>query len=44
MAAVTTGISSVLYAVVFLLVKGPLNTFMPPLLLAIGGPCWRRQW
>ncbi len=36
-AGIITGISSVLYAVFFLLVKGPLNTVMPPLLLAIGG-------
>lgn len=36
-AGIITGLSSVLYAVFFLLVKGPLNTSMPPLLLAIGG-------
>src|SRR5262249_28165323 len=36
-AGIITGVSSVLYAVFFLLVKGPLNQSMPPLLLAIGG-------
>jgi hypothetical protein len=36
-AGLITGISSILYAVFFLLVEGPLNTLMPPLLLAIGG-------
>jgi hypothetical protein len=36
-AGILTGVSSLLYAVFFLLVKGPLNTSMPPLLLAIGG-------
>ncbi len=32
-----TGVSSLLYAVFFLLVKGSLHEYLPPLLLAIGG-------
>jgi hypothetical protein len=32
-----TGVSSLLYAVFFLLVKGSLHDYLPPILLAIGG-------
>jgi hypothetical protein len=35
--AIIAGLSSVLYAVFFLLVKGPLNTYLPPIFLALGG-------
>jgi hypothetical protein len=35
--AIIAGLSSVLYAVFFLLVKGPLNTYLPPIFLAVGG-------
>jgi hypothetical protein len=35
--AIVAGLSSVLYAVFFLLVKGPLNTYLPPVFLALGG-------
>jgi hypothetical protein len=34
--AIIAGLSSVLYAVFFLLVKGSLNTYMPPIFLALG--------
>lgn len=34
---IITAISSLLYAVFFLLVKGPAHDLLPPLLLAIGG-------
>lgn len=36
-AAIITGVSSVLYAVFFLLVTGVLHDYLPSLLLAIGG-------
>jgi hypothetical protein len=35
--AIITGLSSVLYAVFFLLVKGSLNTYLPSIFLALGG-------
>jgi hypothetical protein len=35
--AIIAGLSSVLYAVFFLLVKGSLNTYLPPIFLALGG-------
>ena len=35
--AIITGLSSVLYAVFFLLVKGQLNTYLPAVFLALGG-------
>jgi hypothetical protein len=35
--AIIAGLSSVLYAVFFLLVKGALNTYLPPVFLALGG-------
>src|SRR5689334_12296708 len=35
--ALITGLSSVLYAVFFLLVKGSLNTYLPSVFLALGG-------
>jgi hypothetical protein len=35
--AIITGLSSVLYAVFFLLVKGQLNTYLPSIFLALGG-------
>ncbi len=35
--AIITGLSSVLYAVFFLLVKGSLNTYLPSVFLALGG-------
>jgi hypothetical protein len=34
--AIITGLSSVLYAVFFLLVKGQLNVYLPPIFLALG--------
>ncbi len=34
---IITGVSSLLYAVFFLLVKGTLHDYLPPILLAIGG-------
>jgi len=35
--AIITGLSSILYAVFFLLVKGSLNTYLPSVFLALGG-------
>src|SRR5262249_31539826 len=35
--AISTGLSSVLYAVFFLLVKGALHTYLPSVFLALGG-------
>jgi hypothetical protein len=35
--AIITGLSSVLYAVFFLLVRGSLNTYLPSVFLALGG-------
>jgi hypothetical protein len=32
-----TGLSSLLYAVFYLLVNGPLNAYLPPVFLALGG-------
>lgn len=37
LAGIVTGLSSLLYAVFFLLVKGTLHTYLPSLFLAIGG-------
>jgi hypothetical protein len=35
--AIIAGLSSILYAVFFLLVKGQLNVYLPPVFLALGG-------